>query len=50
MNPDAACRGMARQAPRLPAKEPFLFSRSEPVPRGPDGATFQRETVKNEGQ
>jgi hypothetical protein len=29
---------------------PFLFARAEPVPRGPAGATFQRETVKNEGQ
>lgn len=29
---------------------PFLYARAEPVPRGPKGATFDRETIKNEGQ
>ena len=32
-------------------RTPFLYARVEPVPRDPKrGATYQRETIKNEGQ
>lgn len=34
----------------MSGKKPFLYARAEPVPRGPKGATFDRETIKQEGQ
>lgn len=38
-------------AQRKHTNVPFLYHRVEPVPTRPsDGATYQRETIKNEGQ
>lgn len=33
-----------------PRHTPFLYARAERADVGPVGATFDRETIKNEGQ